>query len=62
MAPRVTPPPGQQVLPLVERKGDYAGMSERDLQIALLTDANFMLQQGDTFTYRKMRNEEVDPA
>lgn len=57
----VTPPPGQQVLPLVSRKSEYAGKSEQDLQIALLTDANFMLQQGDTFVYRKMRSEE-EPA
>lgn len=57
----VTPPPGQQVLPLVSRKNEYAGKSEQELQIALLTDANFMLQQGDTFVYRKMRSEE-NPA
>ncbi|MFJ6195845.1 hypothetical protein [Micromonospora sp. NPDC092111] len=61
VARSVVPPPGQQVLPLVRRKSEYAGKSERELQIAILTDANFMLQQGDTFVYRKIRNE-VDPA
>ncbi|WBB74323.1 hypothetical protein O7602_01810 [Micromonospora sp. WMMD1128] len=60
MAPVAAPPPGQQVLPLVGRKSEYAGMSEKELQVAILTDVNFLLQQGDTFEYRKTRNE-VDP-